>query len=138
MSTPQYWDNGTWNTICDVCGRQFRAFQLNKRWDGLMVCAGDWEPRQPQDFVRGVADIQAPPYSRPEQEDIFIPVCTPITTQGIADYGTADCARADIDNGNRPVCTLEGNSCISGLAVSGCAVTGRPYPGMLVTIYPDS
>jgi hypothetical protein len=38
-----------------------------------MVCAGDWEPRQPQDFVRGVADFQAPPFTRPEPADVFIP-----------------------------------------------------------------
>lgn len=38
-----------------------------------MVCSGDWEIRQPQDYVRGVADIQAPPYVRPEQRDSFLP-----------------------------------------------------------------
>ena len=38
-----------------------------------MVCKGDWEVRQPQDYVRGVADIQAPPYVRPEQKDVFLP-----------------------------------------------------------------
>lgn len=37
-----------------------------------MVCSGDWEPRQPQDFVHGVADKQAPPFTRPEQSDLFI------------------------------------------------------------------
>jgi hypothetical protein len=42
------------------------------RWDGLMVCSGDWEPRQPQDFVHGVADKQAPPFTRAEQSDRFI------------------------------------------------------------------
>jgi len=38
-----------------------------------MVCKGDWEVRQPQDYVRGVADIQAPPYVRPEQANVFLP-----------------------------------------------------------------
>jgi hypothetical protein len=37
-----------------------------------MVCREDWEPRQPQDFVRGVADQQAVPWSRPEPADRFI------------------------------------------------------------------
>jgi hypothetical protein len=72
MSTPQYYDNGSYNVICDVCGRQFRAFQLVQRWDGLMVCKADYEPRQPQDFVRGVADKMAPPWTRPEPADTFI------------------------------------------------------------------
>jgi len=39
-----------------------------------MVCEDDWEPRQPQDFVRGVADYQAPPWTRPEPQDQFIKV----------------------------------------------------------------
>ncbi len=37
-----------------------------------MVCHGDWEPRQPQDFVRGVADVQAPPWTRPEAHDTYL------------------------------------------------------------------
>jgi hypothetical protein len=69
---PRY-DKGDWKAICDSCGRELKASELRKRWDGFMVCAGDWEPRQPQDFVRGVADFQAPPFTRPEPADIFIP-----------------------------------------------------------------
>ena len=37
-----------------------------------MVCHGDWEPRQPQDYVKGVADIIRAPWTRPEQADSFI------------------------------------------------------------------
>ena len=95
-----------------------------------MVCSGDWEVRQPQDYVRGVADIQAPPYVRPEQRDSFLFVCTPITTQAIADYGTADCARADIDRGYRPVCTMQGSIAIPPYAIAGCAVAGKLAPGL--------
>lgn len=135
MSYRPRWDNGGWNVICDQCGRQFKDSELQLRWDGLMVCSGDWEPRQPQDFVHGVADKQAPPFTRPEQTDVFTPVCTLITTQGLADYGAADCAQADVDNNYRPECTLEGSSCISSYAVSGCSVVGKPYPGMLITLY---
>jgi hypothetical protein len=50
----------------------FKDSELQLRWDGLMVCSGDWEPRQPQDFVHGVADIQAPKWVRSEQSDFFI------------------------------------------------------------------
>lgn len=74
MSSKSRWDNGGWNVICDVCGRKFKDNDLQLRWDGLMVCSGDWETRQPQDFVHGVADIQAPPFTRPEQTDYFIPI----------------------------------------------------------------
>jgi len=58
MSYKSRWDNGNWKVVCDVCGREYKNYDLQLRWDGLMVCSGDWEPRQPQDFVHGVADKQ--------------------------------------------------------------------------------
>jgi len=129
MSTTPYWESGSFKVICDQCGREFRSYQLTKRWDGLMVCADDWEPRHPQDFVRGVADKIAPPYTRPEQQDSFVFSCTPVTSEGIADYGAADCARAGMDFGYRPECTMEGGVGVAGFSVAGCAVAGRPQPG---------
>ena len=79
MSQRPRYDKGDWNAICDICGRQYKASELQKRLDGFMVCSDDYEPRQPQDFVRVVADFQAPPYTRPESPDVFIPgVCSPI------------------------------------------------------------
>jgi hypothetical protein len=82
-----------------------------------MVCKGDWEPRQPQDFVRGVADIQAPPFSRPESSDYFLPVCTPLTSQAVSGYAVAGCAISGVNNGitdpsvvpQYPVMLLENN-----------------------------
>ena len=74
MSYRPRWDSGDWIAICDVCGRKFKASRLMKRWDGMMTCPDDWEPRQPQDFVRGVADFQAPPYTRPEPQDDFVEI----------------------------------------------------------------
>jgi len=70
---PRY-DRGDWSVLCDVCGRKLKASDLRQRWDGLKVCTEDWEPRQPQDFVRGVADYQAPPWTRPEPANNFIDV----------------------------------------------------------------
>lgn len=69
-----FYSHGDWNTICDACGSKYKASELRKRWDGLMVCSYDFEQRQPQDFVRARVDQQAPPYSRPEPADIFISV----------------------------------------------------------------
>lgn len=65
---------GDWNAICDVCGWKFKASQLHKRWDGLMVCKADWEARHPQDFLRSIPDDQSVPWTRPEQEDQFVPI----------------------------------------------------------------
>lgn len=128
MSYKPSYTSGSWKVICDECGREFKAHELQMRWDGLMVCSGDWEPRQPQDFVRGVADIQAPPYTRSESSDTFTNVCTLITIQGAADYGTADCAAADINYGNVPVCTLEGSEAIATQAIAGCVIAGKLAP----------
>lgn len=92
MSYKSSFDSGSWKVICDECGREFKAGQLQKRWDGLMVCHGDWEPRQPQDFVKAVADKQVPPYTRPEQADQFIYFCTPDGMTAYAGTATAGCA----------------------------------------------
>ena len=51
---------GDYNAYCDVCGFKFKASELKDRWDGYKVCEKDYEPRHPQDFVRGVE-----PYPQP-------------------------------------------------------------------------
>jgi hypothetical protein len=38
-----------------------------------MCCDDDWEIRQPQDFVRGIADTQIAPWLRSEPSNSFIP-----------------------------------------------------------------
>lgn len=65
---------GGYYRICDLSGRKVRARDTVKLWNGLVV-AGDWyEARNPQDFVRGVADNQRVPEPRPEAEDVFLGV----------------------------------------------------------------
>jgi len=55
-----------YKAVCDQCGFTFRAHQLRKRWDGMMVCEKDWEPRHPQDFIKAVPDQLPLPYVRPD------------------------------------------------------------------------
>jgi len=31
-----------------------------------MVCNKDWEPRPPQEFIKGIKDDQSTPFSRPD------------------------------------------------------------------------
>jgi len=66
-----YYKKGDWNAICDRCGGVFKASELKKEWDGLMVCKRDWEPRHPQERVKAKKDDQSVPWSRPEKEPIF-------------------------------------------------------------------
>lgn len=80
MSYKPSFSSGDFKAVCDVCGRVYKASALRQRWDGLMCCMrGCWEIRQPQDFVRGVADVMKTPWSRPEPSNYFIPVGTTLT-----------------------------------------------------------
>lgn len=56
---------GDWNTVCYQCGFKRKASELVRNWQGYRVCPEHNEPRQPQDFVRAVPDVQAPPWAQP-------------------------------------------------------------------------
>jgi len=71
MGRADYYLDGSNNVICDMCGKKYKAHQLAKQWDGIWTCKRCWEPRQPQDFVRGVLDDSRPVLSRPEAPDEF-------------------------------------------------------------------
>ena len=96
-----YYAKGEWNAICDVCGKKVKSHHLKKRWDGLLVCREDWEPRHPQEFVRAKADKQVPSWTRPEPSDTF--------TSVVATY----------------FCTPLGSTCITNDAIAGCAIPNK-------------
>lgn len=56
--------------IDDWTGFKVPLSSLRKEWDNLLTV--DPDIRNPQDFVRGVRDNQALPYSRPEAPDRFV------------------------------------------------------------------
>ena len=66
MGRADYWEPKGWNMLCQVCGFKYKNVDMKERWDGVWCCPEDWELRQPQDFVRGVADPMAVPYTAPE------------------------------------------------------------------------
>jgi len=41
---------------CDRCGFDYYHTEVREEWNGLVVCGECYEPRHPQDFVRGKAD----------------------------------------------------------------------------------
>lgn len=65
MGNIGYYKPGDNNATCDRCGFPFKASQLRKTWDNLWVCPKDWEPRHPQDYVKGVLDDQSVEINRP-------------------------------------------------------------------------
>lgn len=89
-----YLELGDWNAVCFECGRKRKASTLKKHWQGYWVCPEHWEPRHPQDFVRGVKDTITPPFQQPP-EDTFVGVCTWQGRQGIVGYGVVGCMIVD-------------------------------------------
>ena len=85
---------GDWNAVCYECGRKRKASTLMRHWQGYYVCPEHWEPRQPQDFVRSVLDVQTPPWTQPMPGNAFLSGdCE--TVSAVASYAIADCAIAD-------------------------------------------
>jgi hypothetical protein len=95
-----YYKSGSWNTICDRCGQKLKSTELRREWTGFMVCGSCFEVRHAQEFVRVHEEKIAVPWTRPVA-DTTIYVCYLIASQGLADLGEADCARADINLGLR-------------------------------------
>lgn len=95
------------NAICDVCGFKYPAGTLLKRWDGLMVCKRDWEPRHPQDMPQPIRPERPPAWTRPEAADTFASVSFAFAVEGEnvmgsfcqADFAAADYAEVDNING---------------------------------------
>lgn len=85
---------GDYNATCSMCGRKRKASTMVKNWQGMFRCPEHNEPRHPQDFVRGVQDIQTVPWSQP-QLDTDIMVCTFNGISAIPDYALPDCSIPD-------------------------------------------
>lgn len=85
----------TWVALCGVCSKRIRSDTAKKRWDGLIVCPEDWEPRHSLDMVR-VRKPRTIHAEVPRQPDpTFTEVVCPYPRQyAMADIGAADCALA--------------------------------------------
>jgi len=86
-----FWQGGDWNAVCFECGRKRKGSTLKKNWQGYFVCPEHWEPRQPQDFVRAIADVVVPPWTQPPS-DAFRSTCSLEGRSSVADYAVAECA----------------------------------------------
>lgn len=86
-----YWEDGSWNAACSMCGRKRKDGELVKNWQGMFRCPEHNEPRHPQEYVRAVPDDQTPPWTQPET-DSFAGICFPNDQTAIAEYAVAGCA----------------------------------------------
>jgi hypothetical protein len=92
-----YYKPGDWNAHCDVCNFRFKASQMRKRWDGLMVCKKDFEQDHPQKYLRVTERAPTVPWVRKQSDsDSFGPyVCYLYARSAYADLAEANCAIAD-------------------------------------------
>jgi len=89
---------GDWNAVCFECGRKRKASTMKQHWQGYYVCPEHWEPRQPQDFVRSMPDVQTPPWTQEPNSTLI-------------NY-----------------CSFNGRSAVAGVGVGGCAICGFVSP----------
>lgn len=61
-----------YHVICDRCGFKYWNYEVSKEWTGLMVCHPCWDPRHPQEFLRGVKEKRVVPNPRPRPTDYFL------------------------------------------------------------------
>jgi len=73
----------------DRSGLRIRASEARMEWNGALVHQDDWEPRHPQDFVRGVKDDQRVQNPRPDIVPTFIGQLTASVTADAATGATS-------------------------------------------------
>lgn len=63
---------GGHRVICDRTGFERQIEDCRYEWTGMLVLKSEWEPRQPQDFVRGVPDGKPVKDVRPDSKPVFV------------------------------------------------------------------
>lgn len=125
MTTPpkgraDYLALGDWNVVCYECGRKRKASYMKRHWQGYYVCPEHWEVRHPQDFVRGIADVQTPPWTQPMPPDEFVPINYTEYPADFLPLSEAD-AKEFVKNITPPV---PGHGAVNTFAVNSVAVNG--------------
>ncbi len=89
MTEEVRYKSGDFYRICDQTGFKVRASKTRKQWNGYIVRTKSWEPRHPQDLVRGIADYQVVPEARPRPHTYYtkIPIILRASGNG-TNYGT--------------------------------------------------
>ena len=84
VTKKEYFRPGSFWRISDRSGFKERAEDTQKEWTGLIVGKREWEPRNQQDFVKGVKDKQNSPEPRPRQTDVFVgPIFVQLTANAL-------------------------------------------------------
>jgi hypothetical protein len=82
---------GVWKVICQVCDKELYSDECKIRWDGLVVCPNDWEPRHPLDYMRVPKYKESSvPFQSPETGEIDGSPAYAIDTRTAVPAGTFD------------------------------------------------
>lgn len=95
MGDRDYLRLGDWNARCMRCNKKYKGTELQITWDQLWVCRRCWEPRQPQDFVRGIVEHPTPPFVYNPADTFIFELCSPNAMTAIVDFAVCDCVVVD-------------------------------------------
>ncbi len=131
----------------DRSGFTRRAEDTKKEWTGLSVGDDLWEIRQPQDFVRGVADDQTVSEPRPIPPNTFVgPVNTTLSLPALIGdtFLYLDAVNGFLDGGKVGVIldsgvyfntTQTGAAAANGIHIVDAIAGGAAARGNVVTAY---
>lgn len=135
MGRKLHFKPGSFYRTDDRSGFPQRAENTKEEWTGLIVDESLWEPRNTQDFVKGVKDNQSVPKPRPLPPNIFDgPIYTQLnasanignttlTVESVAGFTDGDPMGVMMNNGEVFRTTVSG-------APSGSTITmASPLPG---------
>jgi len=89
------WPGHGWKFACHVCGFWYPSTEIRKRWDGVMCCSKDWEPRHPQTLIKVRGEKAFPPFvSKDVTPDPEVFFCDIFKASSYAGMCTAGCAQA--------------------------------------------
>ncbi|WP_144880230.1 hypothetical protein [Gluconacetobacter diazotrophicus] len=123
MTEAWYYNPGDHYVLDDMSGFKVRRSRTRTIPGGqtgqAVVDRRRWEPQQPQDFVRGVADDQSVDVARPRQDDRFMMVGTVVTrpapagavaimVASVAGMGVGDTVQVMLDSGVNFVTQVRG------------------------------
>lgn len=112
MGRRLHYKPGSFYRTDDRSGFPTRAERTQKEWNGYIVDERLWEPRQPQDLVRGMPDYQAVPEARPLAPNQFVgpvyvqtaaavgPTATRVPLESVAFINVGDAVGLMLDNGS--------------------------------------
>lgn len=68
---------GEHNVTCDISGRVYKASEMRKTWDGLVVHKSKWDPKHPQLEIRPRKEQISVRDGRPEGPAVYPTPPTP-------------------------------------------------------------